>query len=57
VALVEIPLLVILHLVVLAAAVEHMGVQAAAAAAADIQAAVGARKTPEFQLAAAVDHS
>ena len=57
VVLVEIPLLVILHLVDLAAAEEHMGVQAVVVAVVDIQAAVEARKTPEFQLAAAVDHS
>jgi hypothetical protein len=54
---VEIPLLVIQHLVVLVAAEEHMGVQAAAVVAVDIQAAAEARKPPEFQLAVVVDHS
>jgi hypothetical protein len=39
VARAEIPLLVILHMVVLVAAEEHMGVPAAVAAVADIQAA------------------
>lgn len=54
---VEIPLLVILLLAVLAAAEEHMGVQAAEEAAEDIQAAEEVRKTQEFRLAVAADLS
>jgi hypothetical protein len=57
VAPVEILLLVILHLVVLVAAEEHMGVQAVVVVVVDIQAAAEARKTTQLQLAAAVDHS
>jgi hypothetical protein len=56
-ARVEILLLVILHLVVLVAAEEHMGVQAVVVVVVDIQAAAEARKTTQLQLAAAVDHS
>ena len=57
VAPVEILLLVILHLVVLVAAEEHMGVQAAVVVVVDIQAAAEARKTTQLQLVAVVDHS
>jgi hypothetical protein len=57
VAPVEILLLVILHLVVLVAAEEHMGVQAVVVVVVDIQAAAEARKTTQLQLVAVVDHS